>query len=63
MLASISGCTETVIKLLTLGAGVNVVDAKGRPALDYAIRSGLSQIVELLCDKTYSGKKYFGISL
>ena len=58
MLASIGGCMESVIKLLPLGADVNVLYAKGNPALSFALRSGFTPIVELLCDKTYSGKMY-----
>ena len=49
-------CRETIKTLILLGADIDLVDAHGIPALDYAIRGGDTGTVEMLCDATYSGK-------
>ena len=54
--AALSAARETVSTLLSLGADVDAVDAAGHPALDYAITSGDTGTVEMLCHQTYSGK-------
>ena len=56
MMAALTAARETVSTLLSLGADVDAVDANGDPALDYAIRSGDTGTVEMLCNQTYSGK-------
>ena len=55
-LAAKHACRETITTLISLGADIDLVDADGIPALDYAIMSGDSGTVELLCDATYSSK-------
>ena len=54
--AALNAARETVSTLLSLGADVDAVDADGDPALYYAILSGDTGTVEMLCNQTYSGK-------
>ena len=54
--AAHSAARETVSNLLSLGADVDAVDADGDPALFYAILSGDTGTVEMLCNQTHSGK-------
>jgi len=56
MLAALYAARETVSTLLSLGADVDALDADGKPALVYAIRSGDNGTVEMLCHQTHSGK-------
>ena len=49
-------CRETVATLLSLGADVDAVNVRDRPALYFALLSGDTGTVEMLCDKTHSGK-------
>ena len=56
MAAALHASRETVSTLLSLGADVDAVDANGYPALYYAILSGDTGTVEMLCNKTHSGK-------
>ena len=56
MIAALSAARETVSTLLSLGADVDALDAYGRPALYYALLSGDTGTVEMLCNQTYSGK-------
>ena len=56
MFAALTAARETVSTLLSLGADVDAVDAYGNPALFYAILSGDTGTVEMLCDQTHSGK-------
>ena len=56
MMAALHAGRETVSTLLSLGADVDAVNGFGHPALHYAIRSGDTGTVEMLCDKTHSGK-------
>ena len=55
MAAKIAG-RETVASLISLGADIDAVNARGRPALYFALLSGDTGTVEMLCDKTHSGK-------
>ena len=54
--AALNAARETVSTLLSLGADVDALDAYGKPALYYAIRSGDIGTVEMLCNQTHSGK-------
>ena len=54
--AALNAARETVSTLLSLGADVDAVDADGDPALYYAILSGDTGTVEMLCNQTHSGK-------
>ena len=54
--AALNAARETVSSLLSLGAEVDAVDAYGLPALYYALDSGDTGTVEMLCDQTYAGK-------
>ena len=56
MSAALTAARETVSTLLSLGADVDALDAYGKPALYYAIRSGDIGTVEMLCNQTHSGK-------
>ena len=56
MLASQSGCVETVNTLLQLGADPDIVDAYGTPALYYAIVSGVTELTERLAEITTTGE-------
>ena len=56
MLASQSGCVETVNTLLQLGADHDIVDVLGRPALYYAIVSGVTELTERLAEITTTGE-------
>ena len=57
MMAALDACRETVASLISLGADIDAVEAGGRPALFYALLSGDTGTVEMLCDKTHSGKR------
>ena len=58
MMAALHAGRETVSTLLSLGADVDAVAAGvSYPALVFAIRSGDTGTVEMLCDKTHSGKR------
>ena len=59
MRAAWTAARETVSTLLSLGADVDAVNANGDPALHYAIRSGDTGTVEMLCNQTHSGKTRF----
>ena len=56
MFAALAAARETVSTLLSLGADVDAVNAGGWPALYYAILSGDTGTVEMLCHQTHSGK-------
>ena len=56
MNAALDAARETVSILLSLGADVDALDAGGYPALYYAITSGDTGTVDMLCHQTYSGK-------
>ena len=56
MIASLDGCVETVNTLLQLGADHDIVDAYGRPALWYAIESGVTELTERLAEITTTGE-------
>ena len=56
MRASLSGCVETVNTLLQLGADHDIIDAYGRPALWYAIVSGVTELTERLAEITTTGE-------
>ena len=56
MSASLSGCVETVNTLLQLGADPDIVSASGRPALWYAIESGVTELTERLAEITTTGE-------
>ena len=56
MNAALQAARETVSTLLSLGADVDALDADGNPALYYAILSGDTGTVEMLCNQTYTGK-------
>ena len=56
MNASLDGCVETVNTLLQLGADHDIVSAYGRPALWYAIESGVTELTERLAEITTTGE-------
>ena len=60
MLAALSGCRESVETLLQLGADPDILDARGRPALFFALQAGDQVITERLAALTTKGEAHRG---
>ena len=60
MYAALNGCRESVETLLDLGADLNILNARGRPALFHALQAGDQVITERLAAITTKGEAHRG---
>ena len=58
MTAALSSCRESVETLLDLGADLNILNARGRPALFHALQAGDQVITERLAAITTKGEAH-----